>query len=441
MLSVHTCPLATLGGKETGGMNVYVRDLSREFSRRGIYVDVFTRSQNPWLPRVIPGLGCRGRVIHLPAGPQAAYDKHGVFEHLPEFTRGVVRFAECERVSYDVLYSHYWLSGWVARALRERWGTPVVQMFHTLGHMKNRVAQRRSERETEWRIAVETQIVNFAERLVAATPVEKAELTWLYGADPHRISVISPGVDLRRFHPIDKRLARSAIGASECQRLILFVGRIEALKGIDTLLRAMALLAQRHPGWLPDTCVSIVGGDPSQGEQAENAEMARLHALRAELGLGDLVTFLGAKDQDALQYYYSAAEVVVMPSHYESFGMVALEAMARGTPVIASEVGGLAFVVRDGVTGFHVPERDPQALAAKIELLLNDAPLRARLGHQAACWAQSYGWPVIADRLLALFHEVSGVRTAMAGACCGTRLPPPESNHLSNLGWMTPQPF
>jgi D-inositol-3-phosphate glycosyltransferase len=419
MLSVHTCPLATLGGKETGGMNVYVRDLGREFSRRGIYVDVFTRSQNPRLPRVSPRLGHRGRVIHLPAGPEAPYDKNLVFDHLPEFSEGVIRFVEREQVSYDVLYSHYWLSGEVAWTLRERWGTPIVQMFHTLGHMKNRVAQRLSERESGRRIESETRIVGFADRLVAATPAEKAQLTWLYGADPCRISVVSPGVDLRRFHPIDKALAKSAIGAPEDRRMILFVGRIEPLKGIDTLLRAVALVAQNHPNWLPNACVAIIGGDPSKDGRAENAEMARLQALWTELGIGELVTFLGAKDQDTLQYYYSAAEVVVMPSHYESFGMVALEAMACGTPVIASQVGGLAFVVRDGVTGFHVPERDPQALAAKIELLLSDEPLRMRLGHRATCWAESYGWPVIADRLLDLFQGVSGVQMAMTAECRG----------------------
>lgn len=418
MLSVHTCPLATLGGKETGGMNVYVRDISREFNRRGIFVDVFTRSQNSELPRISNPLGHRGRVIHLPAGPEAPYDKNKVFDHLPEFVDGVIQYAETEHASYDVLFSHYWLSGWVARALCARWGTPIVQMFHTLGHMKNRIAQRDSDLETGLRIEIETEIVRYADRLIAATPAEKAQLTWLYGADPHKIRVISPGVDLKRFHPIDKNLAKSAIGVAEEHRLILFVGRIEPLKGIDTLLRAMALLARRYPEQLSKICVSIIGGDPSQGEEAENAELTRLQELRAELGIGGLVTFLGAKDQDTLQYYYSAAEMVIVPSHYESFGMVALEAMACGTPVIASEVGGLAFVVRDGVTGFHVPQRDPEALAAKIELLLSDEILRLLLGRRAACWAESYGWPVIADRLLVLFHEIVAVPMVAVG-CCG----------------------
>lgn len=417
MLSVHTCPLATLGGKETGGMNVYVRDLSREFSRRGIFVDVYTRSQDPNVPMVTNALGHRGRVIHLPAGPEAPYDKNLVFDHLDEFIDGAIQFAENDRVSYDVLYSHYWLSGWVARALRERWGTPIVQMFHTLGHMKNRVAQRESDLETDRRIEVEGTIVQFADRLVAATPAEKAQLTWLYGADPRKISVISPGVDLKRFHPIEKSLAKSTIAIPEQHRLILFVGRIEPLKGIDTLLRAMSLVAKRHPDWAQDMCVSIIGGDPARGEEEEDAEMARLQKLRTELGIGDLVTFIGAKDQDTLQFYYSAAEMIVMPSHYESFGMVALEAMACGTPVIASEVGGLAFVVRDGVTGYHVPDRDPEELAAKIELLLGDEMLRMRLGRRAACWAESYGWPTIADRLLELFVQERSTKLAAVGSC------------------------
>jgi D-inositol-3-phosphate glycosyltransferase len=399
-------------------MNVYVRDLGREFIRRGIHVDVFTRSQNPDLPRISGRLGPLGRVIHVPAGPEAPYNKNDVFGHLPEFIDGVIDLAEKELVSYDVLYSHYWLSGWVARALRERWHTPIVQMFHTLGHMKNRVAQRESDRETGLRIEIESEVVQFADRLIAATPAEKAQLTWLYGADPRKISVVSPGVDLKRFHPIEKSVAKSAIGVPDHHRLILFVGRIEPLKGVDTLLRAMALVAQHRPEWLNDLCVAIIGGDPSQTGQAENEEMARLYELRTELGIGDLVTFLGKKDQDTLQFYYSAAEMVVVPSHYESFGMVALEAMACGTPVIASEVGGLAFVVRDGVTGFHVPHHDPQAMAEKIELLLGDDMLRLLLGRRAACWAESYGWPTVADNLLDLFHDIVGVPLAAAG-CCG----------------------
>ncbi|MDH4137924.1 MAG: glycosyltransferase, partial [Anaerolineae bacterium] len=216
MLSVHTCPLAMLGGKETGGMNVYVRDLSRELGRRGFQVDVFTRSQNPTVPRV-DSLGQNSRVIHVPAGPEAPYDKNLVYDHLPEFVAGVKRFAEEQGIAYDLIHSHYWLSGWVAHELRHSWGTPIVQMFHTLGQMKDSVAQRPEERETSRRIEVETQIMAFADRLVAATPLEKAQMVWLYGADPCKIEVIPGGVDLSLFRPLSQEKSRQQLGI--CDRL------------------------------------------------------------------------------------------------------------------------------------------------------------------------------------------------------------------------------
>jgi D-inositol-3-phosphate glycosyltransferase len=405
MLSVHTCPLATLGGKETGGMNVYVRDLSRELARRGHHVDVYTRSQDPSLPRIRSGLGYGARVIHLPAGPEHPYDKHLVYGHLPEFVDGVLAQAEADGAAYDVLHSHYWLSGVVARELRHRWGVPIAHMAHTLGKMKNAVAQRPEERETARRIVVETEIVHSADALVAATPVEREQLVQLYAAAPARIRVISPGVDIERFHPIPTAHAKEHIGICPNRRTILFVGRIEPLKGIDNLLRAMARIAEKRPDLRDGLCVSIVGGDLDASRVDD--EMMRLQELREELGIDDIVTFLGARDQDMLQYYYSAAEMVVMPSDYESFGMVALEAMACGTPVIASDVGGLAFLVKHGRTGYRVPARDPAALAAKITSLLTDEGLRRRIGQRAACWAESYAWPRIADQIEALYAELA----------------------------------
>jgi len=424
MLSVHTCPLATLGGKETGGMNVYVRDLSRELVRRGHHVDVYTRSQNPDVPCVVDGsnnhsgkthvksdlshangLGRGGRVIHIPAGPEQPYDKNLVYDHLPEFVNGVLEQTETDAIRYDVLHSHYWLSGVAARELRQHWGTPIIHMFHTLGKMKDAVAQRPEEQETARRISAETEIVNFADALVAATPVEEEQLMQLYAADPSRIHVISPGVDTERFYPIPAAHAQERIGVCPDRRIILFVGRIEPLKGIDNLLRAISLVVKRHPEFREGLCVPIIGGDPDRIRQED--EMARLQELREELGIGDVVTFLGAKDQDELQYYYSASEMVVMPADYESFGMVALEAMACGTPVIASDVGGLAFLVKHGRTGYRVPARDPKELAAKITRLLTDEGLRRRIGQRAACWAEAYAWPRIADRIEALYRTMA----------------------------------
>ena len=388
-------------------MNVYVRDLSRELGRRGITVDVFTRRQNPNLPAITDRLGTNCRVIHLPAGPVRPYDKNKVFHHLPEFIEGVVAFAAKERLTYHVLHSHYWLSGWVALALRERWGTPVIQMFHTLGRMKNIVAQRAADMETDLRIQVETEIMARADHLIAANPLERRQMTYLYGADPAKIQVIPCGVDLNLFKPIPPAKARAHLNLPEDHQMVLFVGRIEPLKGIDTLLQAMALVTRDFPNWQERLCVCIIGGDPADEPSVVNDEMERLKRLRTELGIGDLVVFLGAQDQDTLNVHYSAAEVVVVPSHYESFGMVALEAMACGTPVIASKVGGLAFTVQDGVTGFHVPERDPEALAAKISLILRDATLRQRLGAQATKWAQGYGWPIVANQIVALYDRAT----------------------------------
>jgi D-inositol-3-phosphate glycosyltransferase len=406
MLSVHTCPLAALGGKETGGMNVYVRDLSRELGRRGICVDVFTRSQNPAVPRVSAALGQNGRTIHLPAGPEAPYDKNLVFDHLPEFVEGVKDFAQQEGISYDLIHSHYWLSGWVARELRESWGSPIIQMFHTLGRLKNTVAHSKEEMEVERRIEVETEIMAFADRIVAATIMEKDQMIQLYGTNADKIAVIPCGVDLTLFRPIPMDEARERLGICERKYMILFVGRIERLKGIDSLLKAMAIVVQDFPNWKEEICVCIVGGDASEDSTVLDKEMARLQDLRAELGIADLVTFLGARAQETLPGHYSAADVVVMPSYYESFGMVALEAMACGTPVIASQVGGLSFTVQDGVTGFLVPGQDPPALAEKITRLLKDKALRNKLGAQGIEWARQHSWARIADQIVSLYSEL-----------------------------------
>jgi D-inositol-3-phosphate glycosyltransferase len=407
MLSVHTCPLATLGGKETGGMNVYVRDLARELSRRGIAVDVYTRSQSPTIRRISTGhLGELGRVIHIPAGPERPYNKNMVFDHLSEFVQRVQDFVARENIGYDLIHSHYWLSGWAALDLRATWCVPVIQMFHTLGEMKNRVAQTPEERESSRRIEVEGHVMRFADRLVAATPLEKGQMSWLYGADADKISVVPAGVDLSLFRPVPRVEAKKRIGISPHQRMILFVGRIQPLKGIDTLIRAMQRIINQYPDFRENLCLTIIGGDPNPDSELEQMEFERLKRLRADLSIGDLVTFLGSKGQDTLVYYYSAAEMVVMPSHYESFGMVALEAMSCGTPVIGSDVGGLSFSIEDGFNGYLVPGQDPDALADKIALLLRHSSLRDHLSEQAIRWAERYSWTHIADELLDVFEMV-----------------------------------
>lgn len=405
MLSVHTCPLAMLGGKKTGGMNVYVRDFSRELGRQGIQVDVFTRSQDDCQPMVKHDLGFGGRVIHIPAGPEQPMPVAQIANYLDEFTQGVLAFAESEGAEYDIIHSHYWLSGLVAEKLREHWGgTPIVHMFHTLGHMKNKIATSESQMSPQSRIDGEYRVIQTVDRLIAATPAEEEQLITLYNADPEKIRILPPGVDLDRFKEIDKAVAKRTVGIPCGNNNIVFAGRIEPLKGIDTMLRAMAIIQERYPESLKSSCMAIIGGDP-WAEDLDD-EMARLQQLREDLDIHDLVTFLGAKDQELLPNYYAAAEMVIMPSHYESFGMVALEAMAMGTPVIASEVGGLAHLVKHGETGFHVPSRDPEALARRIyELLTNDS-CRRGLGENAKQYARTYAWANIVEQMSAVYNEL-----------------------------------
>lgn len=406
MLSVHTSPLASLGGKETGGMNVYVRELTRELALRGVEIDIFTRLQNPEDPQIVePWEGTR--VVSLPAGPQKPYSKHEVFEHLPEFLNGIRQYVQQRGIHFDLIHSHYWLSGWVARQLRAEWRVPIVHMFHTLGKMKSLVAESDEQRETDRRILVEEDIMGYADRIIAATPLDQQQMLELYQANPETIQVVPCGVDLSVFRPIPCGEARAYVGIDESVQALLFVGRLDPVKGLNTLLKAVCLLTRKmHPSWTRDICLIVIGGDVESHTEALTTDMDCLREIREELGLEDLVVFLGSRAQSTLPYYYSASEVCVMPSLYESFGMVALEAMACGTPVLASRVGGLTYTIRDGVTGFLVPEKDPEILAEKLELLLTDHDLRNEMGDRATEVAQGYGWPMIADQVLEIYEDV-----------------------------------
>ena len=297
------------------------------------------------------------------------------------------------------------MSGLAAEALADLWpGTPILQMFHTLGEMKNRVARSDEEREGDYRLDGERHVLARADRIIAATLAEQAQLEWLYKTDVSKITVIPPGVDTCHFYPIPLDEARQFIGLCCEDRMILFVGRIEPLKGLDTLIQAISCLRLKDQHQRIQ--LVVIGGDPEAAPEDMTAEMARVQQLCDELAMGKMVVFLGKRSQDTLPYYYSAAEVLVMPSHYESFGMVALEAMACGTPVIASQVGGLAFLVQDGVTGYHVPNGDPDKLCETLSTLLDDESLRQRLGRNAAEYAQSYDWEKIAKQIVEIYKEM-----------------------------------
>jgi D-inositol-3-phosphate glycosyltransferase len=389
VLSVHTCPLAVLGGKETGGMNVYVRELVRELSRMGVAADVFTRSQNAAIPRVV-SLAERARVIHLPAGPQAPIPRERIHAHLDEFVAGIEAWREHADVEYDLVHGNYWLSGVVGLTLRERWHVPLVQMFHTLGRLKNGAGVA-SEREPALRLAEEQAIVAGADRLVAANVIERGQLIGEYEADPAKIAVIPCGVDTALFAPGDAEAARAALGLP-AGPLLLYVGRIAPIKGLETLLDALGCLrGAGHAARLV-----VVGGDADERVDGHEAELRRKVARQ---GLSGAVTFVGAQPQERLREYYVAADATVLPSYYESFGMVALEAMACGSAVIASRVGGLQTTVRDGVTGLLVSEGDPCALAETIARVLDDSALRWRLGREGVRWAAGHRWPCVAEAI------------------------------------------
>lgn len=404
MLSYHTCPLAILGGKNTGGMNVYVRELTHHLGVRGVHVDVFTRSEDEHIPHISHDLGYGNRVVHIPAGPEHSLSKPELFDYISLFAQHINDFALEKGIKYDLIHSHYWMSGVAGHWLEELWDVKTVQMFHTLGLVKQMIARSDEEREGAYRIEGEKDVVQEAHRIIAATESEKTQLIDLYQTPQEKITIIPPGVDTCHFYPIPQDEAKDAIGIPKHDRMVLFVGRIEPLKGIDTLVEAMALL-KLDCGKCPHYLV-IIGGDQEATPEQESAEMARLKALCAKLDLKDVILFLGKKGQDTLKYYYSAADLLVMPSHYESFGMVALEAMACGTSVIASDVGGLAHLIKDGETGFLVPKGDPQTLAECMTRLILDEKLRKRISKNASAYAKQFDWLHITDKILHVYKEL-----------------------------------
>ncbi len=405
MLSYHTCPLATLGGKDTGGMNVYVHQLTRHLGQQGIHVDVFTRSQDEHVPHVLHDLGYGNRVVHIPAGPEVPLPKKELVRYIPKFVNGIIQFCEEKGIQYDLIHSHYWMSGIAAINLQEIWHIPFIHMFHTLGLMKNRIAQSPAEIEGDYRIEGERKVIRHAQRLIAATLAEKSQLEFLYDAPSSKIAVIPPGVDTSRFYPIPKDEAKEVIDVPQSSHMILFVGRIEPLKGIDLLIKAIASIQKNGDLECCPHSLAIIGGEPQASPEEMNAEMARLQDMVENLGIKNLVLFLGKQDQKMLPYYYSASEVVVMPSHYESFGMVALEAMACGTPVVASQVGGLGFLVRDGETGYVVPGNDVEKLAHYLVKLIKDQQLQAKLGNQSAAYARNYAWSIITEKIIEVYQQ------------------------------------
>jgi D-inositol-3-phosphate glycosyltransferase len=403
MLSVHTSPLDQPGTGDAGGMNVYIVELARQLALNGIEVEVFTRATSGSLPPVVelsPGVLVRNVV----AGPFEGLAKAELPGQLCTFAREVLRTeAVHEPGYYDVVHSHYWLSGQVGSLARDRWRVPLVHSMHTMGKVKNQLLADGDAEEPRTRLIGEQQVVDAADLLVANTAAESGQLVDLYGADPGRVRVISPGVDLDIFRPGDTADARRRLDIAANAVVVMFVGRIQPLKAPDIVVRAAAELLDRNPGLRDRLVVPVIGGPSGTGLDTPQS----LVALAAELGVVDVVRFVPPQPQTVLADWYRAASTVVVPSYNESFGLVAIEAQACGTPVVASRVGGLTTAVADGASGFLLDSHDPAGYASAIDKIVSSPALQSAMREKAESHARHFGWARTAEQTLVAYDAAS----------------------------------
>lgn len=412
-VSLHTSPLDQPGTGDAGGMNVYVVEVARRMAERGVAVDVFTRATSPDLPPVVelaPGVNVR----HVPAGPYGRLDKNTLAEHLCPFVFGMLRAeAQSEPGHYDLVHGHYWLSGQAGVMAARRWGVPLVQSMHTMARVKNASLAEGDEPEPETRVLGEDQLVRQADQLIANTDDEARQLRNHYGARDNQISVIPPGVDLEVFSPGSRQEALARIGLPADTELLLFVGRVQRLKAPDVLIRAAADLLERDPSLRTRLVVGVVGGLSGGGMR----EPGLLTDLARSLGVADVVRIEPPQSRERLADYYRAAAVTVVPSYSESFGLVAVESQACGTPVLAARVGGLATAVADGVSGVLVRGHDPADYAAELYRMISEPMWRAKLAAAAPGHAATLGWSRTVDELLVVYRASTAPRALPLAAC------------------------
>jgi D-inositol-3-phosphate glycosyltransferase len=413
-LSVHTSPLDQPGGGDAGGMNVYVCEIAKRLARRGIEVEIFTRATSSDLPTVeelAPGVTVR----HIVSGPYEGLDKNDLPAQLCAFTNGVLRVEATHEPGYfDLVHSHYWLSGQVGWLAKERWGVPLVHSMHTMAKVKNASLAEGDTPEPASRVIGEAQVVDAADRLVASTAAEADQLVGLYDAEPARVVTVAPGVDLDVFTPGDPLAARRRLGLPADAVMLLFFGRIQPLKAPDVLLRAAARLVEADPELRDRLVVAIVGGPSGSGL----AHPEHLQKLAGALGVADITIFVPPVPQAVLADYYRAATVTVVPSYTESFGLVAVESQACGTPVVAAAVGGLQTAVADGRSGLLIDGHDPSAYADSVRRIIATPALRDRLARSAIAHAARFGWDATADHMLDVYldalEEHASVRRIVA---------------------------
>ncbi len=392
VLSVHTSPMETAGAGDAGGMNVYIREVAKEMAKRGVRSDIFTRRADPDTPDV-QELYEGVRVISIKAGPPRPVHKDVLPRLVRRFAEAVVPYGP-----YDVIHAHYWLSGVAGTYLKEAWTTPLVVSFHTLARVKD-VASPGDPPEPIFRKRGEVRVIREADRVIAPTDTERDQLIEYYDADPTRIFVAPPGVDLERFTPGDRAAAKRHFGFSD-DPLVVFVGRLQAFKGTDIAVNAMRHLKRM----VPDAQLAIAGGDSPRGA---GGERMRLRLAARALGVAEQLRFMEPVGHTLLPELYRAADVVIVPSASESFGLVALEASACGTPVVATAVGGLRVIVRDGESGYLVERRDAKNFAAALSRVLADPGAQHRLGANAVRLAQRFPWTRTADGILEAFASVT----------------------------------
>lgn len=384
-ISAHSCPVGDLGTRDTGGMSVYIRELARELGKKGHIIDIYTRVHDPVDPRM-EDLSAGVRLIHLKAGKLTKIQKMDVYFSLPEFTFNLDNYWKDNGLEYDIVFTHYWMSALVGKYLWQTRHIPYITMYHTLGAVKNAIGI--GEDEPALRIASERETIQDCRSIIVATEREKQDLLRYYNAAEGKIDVVPCGVNMELFKPVEKMTARQKLGMAD-EKILLFVGRIDPLKGIDKLIQTMPLLKKY---W--NLRLVVVGGD-----EDSRAELEKLKKLSNELNIQDSVDFRGLVKQEQLPYYYSAADVCVVPSYYESFGLVPLEALACGTPVVATDVGDLRNIIKTGETGCIVADNSPEKLAESIFFLLSQSSLDTEYKFSIRASVSKWDWTNIAEKI------------------------------------------
>lgn len=408
MISYHTCPLASEEGKETGGMNVYVLQTAKELAKQGFLVDIFTRSQDPDQPHIVH-ISENLRLMHIKAGPESYIlpnteeNKKSFLSYIPEFVDNIKSFQKKDNITYDVIDAHYYLSGYAGLELKNsNNNAPLLVTFHTLALMKNLISRNGLSETEKERVAIETTLTKEADMVITPSENEKNYVEYLYSGNPEKIQIISPGVDTALFHPMDKVQSKQAIDADLDHKMILFAGRIDPVKGLDVLLYAMRIMFAKNPEL--KACLWIVGGDVSQEPELWSQELKKLEQLRKMLDLHTTVKFVGQQHQHDLPKYYNAADLVVMPSHYESFGMTALEAMACGTPVLTTNVTGVSELLDESCQKHITTANNPLLMANAMKDIL--CHHHGKEDEEIFEIVKQYDWKYVAEKIAKLYTSL-----------------------------------